>query len=315
MDNATMNAALRAAGLAVKGGALAMLLAAAPSASAAISSLNLANYTLAGSYNLPAVTAAEASGITYNWDTGSLFIIGDEGGALVEVSKTGAQLSAMKLTGFADTEGVTYIGGGRFVITEERERDAYLLNYAAGGSALRSTLQSADLGSTVGNIGIEGISYDPRDGSFVTVKENAPQEVNLNTLAFGAPGTASITSIFAAANLGLIDLSDVQVLATVPSLAGSADADNLLILSQESRRLLEVDRNGNILGQLMLGALPDSVEGVTIDADGVIYLVAENGSSPMLYTFADTTEVPLPAAAWLFGSAVIGLMAGKRRRA
>lgn len=313
MNNAQQLSALRGAALAAKGGALALLMTMAPLASAAISSLNLANYTLTGSYNLPAVNAAEASAVTYNWDTDSLFVVGDEGRAVVEVSKTGAQLSAMKLTGFSDTEGLTYIGGGRFVVTEERERNAYLLNYVATGSALRSGLQSVDLGSTVGNIGIEGISYDPRNGSYVTVKENSPQEVNLNTIAFGSPGSATVTSIFAAANLGLIDLSDVQVLSTVPSLSG--EADNLLILSQESARLLEVDRNGNILSQLMLGTLSTSIEGVTIDADGVIYLVAENDGSPMLYTLADTTEVPLPAAAWLFGSAMLGLFSGKRRQA
>lgn len=295
-------------------GVLALALAATSGASAAITNVNLANYTLSGTYALPTVAAAEASGVTYNWDTDTLFVIGDEGRALVEVSKTGQQLSVMKLSGFADTEGVTYIGGGKFVITEERERDAYLLNYAAGGAVNRSALATADLGSTVGNIGIEGISFDPRDGSFVTVKENSPQEVNKNVISFGTPGSATVTSIFAATKLGLNDLSDVQVLATVASLRGTADEDNLLIYSQESARLLEVDRNGNILSQLALGSLSDSAEGVTIDANGVIYIVAENGSNPLLFTFTDVTPVPVPAAAWLFGGALATLVGARRRR-
>jgi uncharacterized protein YjiK len=280
-------------------------------ASAAITALDLSNYTLTGTHALPGVAAAEASAVTYNWTTDTLFVLGDEGDALVEVSKTGAQLGVMTLSGFDDTEGLTYIGGGQFVLSEERLRDAYLLTYSAGGSVSRSTLPSADLGTTIGNIGIEGISYDPRDGSFITVKEKTPQEVNKNVINFGT-GTAAVSSLFTS-NLGVTDLSDVQVLATVPSLTGTADEDNLLIFSQESARLLEVDRSGNVLGQFDFSAYADSAEGVTIDADGNIYVVAENGSNPQLFTLAPA-PVPLPPALLLLGSALAGLAGAVRRR-
>lgn len=279
------------------------------SASAAITALDLANYTLTGTYTLPSVAAAEASAVTYNWTTDTLFVLGDEGDALVEVSKTGVQLGVMTLTGFADTEGLTYIGGGQFVLTEERLRNAYRLSYTAGGSVDSAALPVANLGSTVGNIGIEGISYDPRDGSFITVKEKTPQEVNRNVINFGT-GTAAVSSLFTP-NLGVLDLSDVQVLATVPSLAGGAEEDNLLVFSQESARLLEVDRAGNVLSQYDFSALSDSAEGVTIDADGTIYVVAENGGNPLLYTLA---PVPLPPALVLLGSALAGLAGVTRRR-
>ena len=96
-------------------------------AHAAPLSIDLGQYTLAHTYALPVIAAEEASAITYNWDTDSLFVLGDEGDALVEVSKTGVQLSVMTLTGFADTEGLTYVGGGKFVLTEERLRDAFRL--------------------------------------------------------------------------------------------------------------------------------------------------------------------------------------------
>ena len=51
------------------------------------------------------MTASEASAVTYNWDTGTLFVLGDEGDALVEVDANGTPLSVITLTGFADTEG------------------------------------------------------------------------------------------------------------------------------------------------------------------------------------------------------------------
>lgn len=305
INNTVPKQLLRTAIAALLGGALS----AALPASAAISSLNLGNYTLTATYNLPAAAASEASAVTYNWNTGTLFVLGDEGDALVEVSKTGQQLSVMSLSGFDDTEGLTYIGNGQFVLTEERLRDAYKLTYVAGGSASRSSLLNADLGTTVGNIGIEGISYDPRDGSFITVKEKSLQEVKKNQLTFGKPGTSTSVNLFTP-NLGVLDLSDVQVLATVPSLAGTADADNLLIFSQESSRLLEVDRLGNILSQFDFSRYSSSAEGVTIDSDGNIYIVDEG---PHLFALTPTA-VPVPAAAWLFGGALTTLAGVARRR-
>lgn len=280
------------------------LAGAASSACGAISSLNLADYSLTASYALPAVAAAEASAVTFNWDTGTLFVLGDEGDAVVEVSTTGVQLSVMSLSGFADTEGLTYVGGGKFVITEEREQDAYEFTFSAGGSGVRGSMPFASLGGTVGNVGIEGISFDPRSGKFVTVKEKTPMGVFENTITFGAPGSAAVSSLFDPAGLGLLDISDVQVLATVPGLIGGVDEDNLLVFSQESSRLLEITRSGVVLSSFSLSGV-DNAEGVTIGPDGTIYIVGEN---PTLYVLT-----PTPGAAGLM--VVAGVVAMRRRRA
>jgi uncharacterized protein YjiK len=286
---------------------IALLVACAVSAAshAAIDSLDLSNYRLTATYSLPAGPAAEASAVTWNWDRGSLFVLGDEGDALVEVSTIGALLSSMSLSGFDDTEGLTYIGNGRFVLVEERLQDAYLLTYTAGGAVMRSSLQSASLGVTVGNVGLEGLSYDPRNGSFIVVKEKTPQAVTIANIEF-ATGTATNTSLFTP-NLGTLDLSDVQVLATATT-PGSSDADNLLIYSQESARLMEVDRSGGVLSMFSFAGISDTAEGVTIDSNGIIYIVDEG---PNLYVLA---PVPLPAAAWLLLSGIAGMASFARRK-
>jgi len=262
------------------------------------SALSLADYAVTGRHALPAVTAAEASAVTWNPDTGTLFVLGDEGDALVEVRTDGTQVGFMTLTGFADTEALTYVGGGQFVLAEERLRDAYRLSYVAGGSVDSSALPSVDLGATVGNIGVEGISFDARDGSYVFVKEVGPQEVNLGLLDFEAP-SASIASLFDPTGLSVLDLSDVQVLSGVDALIGTPGEDDLLIFSQASARLLHVTRTGQLLGSLDFSAFALDAEGIAIDADGTIYVVAESGSGaggagPTLFVL---TAVPEPGTA------------------
>lgn len=269
------------------------------------SAFDLADYSLTATYLLPAVAASEASAVSWNWNTDTLFVLGDEGDTLVEVSKTGVQISSMTLTGFDDTEGLTYIGGGKFIITEERLQDAYLLTYSAGGSVARSSLASLSLGATVGNIGIEGISYDRASGDYIAVKEKSPQAVYDVSMNFAA-NTISVTSLFSP-SLSVADLSDVQTLSNYTALLGTSEQDNLLIYSQESARLMEVDRAGNVLSSLDFSKVAGDIEGVTIDANGTIYLV---GETPALYVLTSSIPEPETLALMLGG---LGLLAGLRR--
>lgn len=284
--------------------ALLALAVSARMGQAAITSVNLANYQHTATINLSAITAAEeASAVTFNKDNGHLFVLGDEGSAILEITTSGSVVSSMALSGFDDTEGLTYIGSGQFVITEERIQTAYRLTYTAGGSVSRSSLPSVVLGSYVGNAGIEGISYEFSSGQFFTVKEKAPMGVYADTLNFTS-GTAIITPLFDPALLGTLDLSDIAVLSNVTSLTGTADQNNLLIFSQESARLLEVSRTGQILSSFDFSAIASDAEGVTIDGNGVIYVA---GEAPAIYVL---TPVPEPASMTLL---VIGGMTLLRR--
>jgi len=98
--------------------------------------------------------------VTYNWDTGTLFVVGDGGTSVVQVSKTGQLIDSMTLapgsspqgTDFYDTEGVTYVGGDKFVLIEERYRQANLFTYVAGGTLHKSDVQTVKLGTTIGTL-------------------------------------------------------------------------------------------------------------------------------------------------------------------
>ena len=216
-----------------------------------------------------------------------------------------------------DSEGLTYLGNGVLVVAEERLQDAFRFTYVAGGSANLANAPSASIGSgSVGNNGLEGLSYDPRNGSFVSVKQAVPQAVLGGTLDF-TTGASTMAALFDPALLGVASLSDVQTLSPITALAGTDGADNLLILSLDSRRLLEVTRGGQVLSSLNLaGITSQAIEGVTVDDLGNLYLVAEDSGTANSRLFVLAAPVPEPEtyAMLLAGLVLMGATAQRRRR-
>src|SRR5262249_1500301 len=157
-------------------------------------------YIRTGRFDLPEPTrtahppnsllAQEASAVTYDWDTDTLFVVGDGGTSVVQVTKTGTLIDSMTLapgpspqgTDLFDTEVIRYVGNGKFVIVEERDRQANLFTYAAGGILHKTDAQTVKLGTTIGNVGLEGVSYDPSTNGpagngYIFVKEKDPESV------------------------------------------------------------------------------------------------------------------------------------------
>lgn len=288
---------------------------------ASAAGLDLSRYQLGANYALDALggMGLEASAVTYARDRNSLFFVGDEGLGVVEISLTGQTLGSMRFSGWPansthnDAEGLAYLGNGQLVVVDERPQDAHRFSYQAGGSINLANAQSVSFGGNAGNLGTEGISYDPRNGgSFVTVKQGSPQAVLAGGLNF-ATGASTMGALFNPALLGLASLSDVQTLASVDALVGTAAADHLLILSLESQRLVEVNRSGQVLSSLDLSGLTQqAIEGVTVDEKGIIYLVAEDsgfGNSRLIVL----TPVPEPASVALM-LAGLGLLGWRARR-
>ncbi len=297
---------------------------------ASAQSLGLSGYRLTGNYALATLgeMGLEASAVTFAKDRGSLFFVGDDGLGVVEISLTGATLGSMAFnwagTGSTnnDAEGLTYLGGGQLVVVDERPQRAYRFSYQAGATvALGSTPFATISNYSPSNIGIEGISVDARDGSFVTVKQDSdnnpargPQEVRAGQLSFAqGGGSMSIPVLFDAALLGLNSLTDVQTLSSVDRFLGTAAADNLLILSLDSRKLVEVTRSGQIVGSLDIAGLTNqAIEGVTIDNLGTIYLVAEDSGTPNSRLFV-LTPVPEPGT-WAMMAGGLALLGWQTRR-
>ena len=272
-------------------------------------SLDLANYTLTQRVTLPVnlasganQIAAEVSAVTYNEATDSLFIIGDEGTYITQLSKAGAVIDSMTLPAglFGDPEGLTAIGGGQFVIANERERTANLVTYRAGATLDAGSVRSVKLGTTVGNVGLEGVTADPLTSGFIFVKETEPQGVFQTTIDFaagtasnGSATTANSVNLFNPALLGVADIADVHALSnTLPATA--PDYDHLMLLSQESARIVKVDRAGRVFGTLDLPNAPLNLghEGITFDKQLNMYVTNEAGGGsqalPQLWVYTPT---------------------------
>lgn len=272
----------------------------------------LANYTQSGRYPLPVGTgtnllAEEASGVTYNKDTGTLFVVGDGGTAVAQVSTKGVLINSMTLaadatkpqgTYFYDPEGITYLGNGKFAFVEERDRRINEFTYAAGTTLGASGVRSVKIGTTIGNIGIEGLSFDPSSNGFVMVKESGPSGVFQTTLDFaagtasnGSPTTDNSVNLFDPTKTGLSALNDVFALSNVVS-STAPDYSHLMILSAPNGKVVKVDRAGNIKGTLVVDALAQN-EGMTMDPSGNIYLVSEIGGGagfPELAVYSPTVS-------------------------
>lgn len=276
---------------------------------------DLSNYTLSGRYSLPVGTGAnllaeEASGVTYNKDTDTLFVVGDGGTSVTQVSKTGVFIDSMTLaadptkvaccqgTYFYDPEGIAYIGNNKFVMVEERFRQLNEFTYKANSTLDASGVRTVKLGTTIGNIGIEGISFDPMTSGFIAVKESGPLGVFQTTVDFaaktasnGSATTENSVNLFDPNKIGLTAINDVFALSNIVSNT-AGDYSHLMILSAPAGKIIKMDRSGNLLGTLDIGSAAQN-EGMTMDRDGKIYVVSEIGGGagrPELLVYSPTTS-------------------------
>lgn len=247
--------------------------------------LQLNRYKLIGSpITLPGVTD-NASGLTFNTDTDTLFAIINNPEQLIELNKHGEVLRTIALNGFEDTEGLAYLGNQQYAIIEERNRAIILTSITPQTETIELASQrSLALPSlNRNNNGFEGLTTDPRSGRLYIVNEKSPRQlVQIDGFTSNQPNlSVSMPLDLEKTPMGNKDFSGIHF---------NTEDQTLLLLSDESKQLTEVNLNGQKNSRLKLKAghaglntsIPQA-EGITLDNDGTLYILSEPN---LLYRFS-----------------------------
>lgn len=221
----------------------------------------------------------DVSALTFDPDRRTLFTVTNQPAQIIELSLQGKVLRTIPLTGFGDAEAIEYISRGVYVITDEREQRLVKVRLEDDTRFIDAAdAQQLSLGIGLnGNKGFEGLAYDPLRQRLFVAREKAPVGIIEVNGFFNDRGEALDLSVGGDPRrdrgLFLTDLS---------SLYYHKASDHLLVLSDESRLVIELDRAGRPLGGLTLRAgnhgLADDVpqaEGLAMDDRGNLYLVSE----------------------------------------
>ncbi len=249
-------------------------------------SIALADYQLVGQPVVLSSIAYNASGLTFNRDTNSLFAITNNPTKIIEMTTTGDPLRVIPLLGFDDTEGLTYLGHNRFALVEEENRGVVLVEIQQDTDyLLRSSGKSLAFSfTTAKNKGFEGIAFDSVEQSLFVVNEKKPRAIyrldgvvsdHINGVSIASPWSMEDNS------LSNSDLSGLHFL---------SDLGTLLVLSDESKSLTETSPEGERISTLSLrqgsagltATIPQP-EGVTVDDEGHLYVLSEPN---LFYRFA-----------------------------
>ena len=217
-----------------------------------------------------------SSGMTFNPDTGTLFIIQNAPTTLREVSVDGKLLRSVDVENADDLEGIAYLGKGRFVVAEESSGRLCFFTLGPNDKSVEfdSTIQAAP--PTPDNTGLEGVCVDPESGVLYTVEEKRPIALHVVDMKTGKSDIPW--------DLSTIGVSDVSGICVEPR------TGHLLVLSHESLRIVECTKDGKVVTTLSLDKKRNGLrksagkpEGIALDsATGRVYIC---GEPDMFYVF------------------------------
>ncbi|MEZ5665176.1 MAG: SdiA-regulated domain-containing protein [Burkholderiaceae bacterium] len=234
-----------------------------------------------------------ASGLTYNPETGTLFVVINRPAAVAEVSSEGRLMRLMPLDGVRDPEDIAHVGGDLFLVGDERQNRVHWLHIGPDAARLSVAGQpSLQLPAvTLRNHGIEGVAWDPTHQRLYVSQEIWPRKLwAIDGLrADGpAPGSQQVADWHPAGG-GMVPLGDYSALAVHEA------SGQLLVLSKLTGMALAYTPDGQLAGMLPLWPglrglqrrVPQP-EGMAFDDRRRLYLVSEPN---LLYRFE-----PLPPA-------------------
>ena len=221
---------------------------------------------------------AEVSALTYDSDRKSLVGLTNQDPHLFELSLSGQLLRKLPLVGFSDPESIVYIRPNVYVIADERKQRLIKIELSDHTTVIEAA-QAEHLTLALdagGNKGFEGLAYDAAGQRLFVAQERDPIQI-LEVRGFPfTPGQSAVQVTNDEARnkrLQVRDLSGLQY---------SAKYDHLLVLSDQSQMVLELNTQNEPIGGLLLrqglNGLTENVpqaEGIALDDAGRLYIVSE----------------------------------------
>ncbi|NUU37982.1 SdiA-regulated domain-containing protein [Pseudomonas sp. C2B4] len=221
---------------------------------------------------LPGMEKDEASDLSYDPQSKTLYSVMGKNPFLVELSLQGDVLRKIPLVGWSNPEGVTVLGNGLLAIVDERDHLLTVVRVDAETRELNiANFTKYDLGpSKDQNKAFEAIAWDSRNQQVLLGEERPPA-----LFTWKSDGQKLIGDKQKLASDEL-DLRNLSALAIDPR------TGHTLVLSADSHLLLELDEKGEQVSFMTLlrgfNGLKKTIpraEGVAMDEAGTVYIVSE----------------------------------------
>lgn len=254
------------------------------------SSINLNKYTIKIDGKEIKEIKKNLSGITYSSSTNLLYAVTNSPRRVYELTKNGEILREIILSGFKDTEGITYIKNDLFSVIDEERQTLYIFKINKDTKRIHKKDVITEVKLNVGileNFGLEGIAYNSREDDFYLVNERLPMAVLKVSNVVNEKENLKISREDYLNNFNFLfsDFSGAHFHSTF---------NNIFLLSDQGKLLHEVSLGGDLLSILSLekgkNGLKNDIlqaEGITLDEKGDVYIVSEPN---LFYRFERKTE-------------------------
>ena len=244
----------------------------------------------------------DLSGVTYNYDTDTYFVIQNKTAVITELSKdfkkTVRRIELKNIID-TDTEGIVYLGNNEFAISSEEKNLVTLLT-------IKPDEKMIDLNPTNNkniqlmylpeankrNRGLEGVCFarktDSQSNVLFAVQEDKPKRL------FKWMRPATKDHITDSSQLQLKEPIDIEKIykhllndlsdCTFDDLTG-----NIILLSHESSRAVEFNSAGALVSQLELPRTATQYEGITIGRGNELILASEPNIIVIMKPTAETS--------------------------
>jgi uncharacterized protein YjiK len=221
------------------------------------------------------------SGLAWDAQRGQLWSVVNEPPQLLALSPAGEVLARHPLDGFSDVEGVAWLGDDLLLLVEERKQALVVVQVpdSAGQILSRRDQRALTLAlGDAGNQGFEGVGYDRAGDRLFVVKEHSPRKLyEIRGLRASLDGRLDVEVVDREAWI-----ADKFVARDFSSVEYDAASGHVILLSDASRLVLELDAGGKFVGfQPLAGGFAGlrehvpQAEGMAFDDRGNLYVVSE----------------------------------------